>query len=65
MARRAVYDRARGRLADGIDGGRVHPRSKAEANAVGAQALLEEIVAVRWRATDVLPGAGVESAAAD
>lgn len=39
-----VYDRVRGRVADGIDHGTVSRNSGAEANIVGAQALLDEVV---------------------
>ena len=40
---RSVYDRERGRVADGVDGGRVSHRSGAESNIVAAQALIEEV----------------------
>lgn len=48
-----VYDRDRGRVADGIDDGRVSPRSGAEANIVGAQALLDEVVGRDWDEAEV------------
>jgi len=38
-----VYDRVNGRVSDGIDDGRVNPHSGAEANIVGAQALLPDV----------------------
>jgi hypothetical protein len=44
-AGRPVYDRVAGRVADGIDGGRLNPDSGAESNILGAQALLEEVAA--------------------
>lgn len=40
-----VYDRLNGRVSDGIDDGRLNPHSGAEANIVGAQALLPDIAA--------------------
>jgi hypothetical protein len=40
-----VYDRARGRVADGIDEGRVSENSGAEANIVAAEALFDDAVA--------------------
>ena len=40
-----VYDRVRGRIADGIDRGRINGNSGAEANVVAADALLEDAVA--------------------
>jgi uncharacterized protein YyaL (SSP411 family) len=42
----AVYDRARGRVADGIDGTRVSDNSGAESNIVAADVLLDEAVDV-------------------
>jgi hypothetical protein len=45
-ARVAVYDRRRGRVADGVDGGRVSENSGAEANVVAAEALLSHTVEV-------------------
>lgn len=42
-ARSAVYDRATGRVADGIDRGRVSRNSGAESNIVAAEALFAEI----------------------
>lgn len=66
-ARAPVYDAARGRVADGIDDGRVSQNSGAEANIVGAQALIEEVVARRWDQRDVLTAARyvTERAASD
>jgi hypothetical protein len=43
-ARTPVYDRARGLVHDGIDGGRVNPGSGAEANVEGGLALLSSVV---------------------
>jgi len=43
-AHEAVYDREAGRVADGLDGNRVSTRSGAEANVVGAQALLDDAI---------------------
>jgi hypothetical protein len=40
-----VYDRERGRVADGIDDGRISENSGAEANVVAADALLDDAVA--------------------
>jgi hypothetical protein len=51
-ARRPVYDADTGRVADGIDGGRLSRNSGAEANVVAAQALLDRVVAQARR----LPG---------
>jgi hypothetical protein len=42
----AVYDRVRGRVADGIDGTRVSDNSGAESNIVAAEVLLDDAVAV-------------------
>jgi hypothetical protein len=44
-ASRPVYDRANGRVLDGIDEGRLNPHSGAESNIVGAQALLPDVAA--------------------
>ena len=41
-----VYDRARGRVADGVDGDRVSENSGAEANIVGAEALFADALEV-------------------
>jgi hypothetical protein len=49
-ARRAVYDRADGRVFDGLDRGVLNLNSGAESNIVGAQALLDQVV----RTTPVL-----------
>jgi hypothetical protein len=43
-ARLPVYDRERGRVADGIDGTRISENSGAEANVVAAEALGEDVV---------------------
>ena len=46
-----VYDRVNGRVADGIDDGRINPHSGAESNIVAAQALFAEVAqaaARRW-----------------
>ena len=53
---RAVYDRRVGRVADGVDAGRVSENSGAEANVVGAQVLLDAAVASVERAVTLLPG---------
>jgi len=44
-ASKPVYDRVNGRVNDGIDDGRLNPHSGAEANIVGAQALLPDVAA--------------------
>ncbi len=44
-ASQPVYDRANGRVQDGIDDGRLNPHSGAESNIVGAQALLPDVAA--------------------
>ena len=41
-----VYDRRRGRVADGIDQGRVSENSGAESNIVAAEVLLDDTCAV-------------------
>ncbi|HUG56460.1 MAG TPA: hypothetical protein VMJ92_05215 [Candidatus Limnocylindrales bacterium] len=46
-ARAAVYDRATGRVADGIDNGRVSLNSGAESNIVAAEALFAQVAHVR------------------
>ncbi len=50
-----VYDRERGRVADGIDEGRVSRTSGAESNIVGAQALFAQIVSTRRAASIAAP----------
>ena len=45
LAHAPVYDRASGRVADGIDDGRVSTNSGAEANLVAAEALFAEVAA--------------------
>jgi hypothetical protein len=45
-AARPVYDRSEGRVADGIDGVTISTRSGAESNIVGAQALLDDAIAL-------------------
>jgi hypothetical protein len=50
-----VYDRARGRVADGIDGGRVSANSGAEANIEAAGALLPDAIGSASRAEGLLP----------
>jgi hypothetical protein len=42
-AGQAVYDRKKGRVADGIDSGRLNDHSGAESNIVGAQTLFDEV----------------------
>ncbi|HZS13377.1 MAG TPA: hypothetical protein VFC09_02145 [Candidatus Dormibacteraeota bacterium] len=56
-ARRPVYDTSRGRVADGIDQGRLSRNSGAESNIVGAHALLDRTVeqARRLGANAALP----------
>jgi hypothetical protein len=44
-ASQPMYDRVNGRVLDGIDDGRLNPHSGAEANIVGAQALLPDVAA--------------------
>jgi hypothetical protein len=48
----AVYDRDTGRVADGIDEGRISANSGAEANICAAEALLDDAVAVAQRMSD-------------
>jgi hypothetical protein len=48
----AVYDRERGRVADGIDDGRISRNSGAEANIVAAEALFDDAVASAERLGD-------------
>ncbi len=48
-AGRPVYDRVAGRVADGVDGRQVSAQSGAESNVVGAQALLDDVVALARR----------------
>ena len=43
-ARRAVYDRAEGRVYDGVDDGVINVHSGAESNVVGAQALIDQVI---------------------
>jgi hypothetical protein len=56
-AGRPVYDRAAGRVGDGVDGGRVSSQSGAEANIVGAQALFDDATTLARRLSqpDALP----------
>lgn len=68
VAGRAVYDRASGRVHDGIDAGILNQHSGAESNIVAAQALLPEltVIAQTHRATleRLLPfGSGVQPTA--
>jgi hypothetical protein len=51
-----VYDRRRGRVADGVDGGRISENSGAEANIVGAEALLGDAIAVASTLDDPFVG---------
>jgi hypothetical protein len=51
-----VYDRGRGRVADGIDEGRVSANSGAEANIVAAEALLSDAVALARDLEDPFAG---------
>jgi len=52
---RAIYDRHAGRVADGIDDGRVSGNSGAEANVVAAEALFEDAVGSVTEAVALLP----------
>jgi hypothetical protein len=73
-AGQAVYDADTGRVADGIDAGRVSSNSGAEANVVAGEALLDRVVrqarelpgiaALPWQDA-VMPGAGLANRAAD
>ena len=54
-AGRRVYDRNAGRVADGVDHGRVSENSGAEANVVGAEALFDDAVASVEAAVTLLP----------
>ena len=54
---RAVYDRAAGRVADGVDEGRVSENSGAEANIVGAGSLMDDAINSVPGATALLPPA--------
>jgi hypothetical protein len=53
-AGRPVYDRAAGRVADGVDGVELNPHSGAESNVVGAQALLDDVAAWLVRHPDAV-----------
>jgi len=44
-AKRPVYDRAAGRVADGVDGTQLNPHSGAESNIAGAQAVIDDVAA--------------------
>jgi hypothetical protein len=48
----SVYDRDRGRVADGVDGDRVSENSGAESNIVAAEVLLDDAVAVAREMAD-------------
>jgi hypothetical protein len=52
---RAVYDRTAGRVADGVDEGRVSENSGAEANIVAAEALPDDAIASVEKAQALLP----------
>lgn len=52
---RPIYDRARGRVADGVDHGRVSENSGAEANLVAADALMDDAVRSLPAAAALLP----------
>lgn len=52
---RAVFDRDRGRVADGVDAGRVSENSGAEANIVAAESLFADAVASVEAAVVLLP----------
>jgi hypothetical protein len=51
-ARQAVYDRVKGRVADGIDDARLNQNSGAESNIVAAQTLMADVSTLA-RALDV------------
>jgi hypothetical protein len=53
-AGRPVYDRDRGRVADGVDGDRISENSGSEANIVAAEALLADAIEVARRLEDPL-----------
>jgi hypothetical protein len=55
-AARRLYDGPRGRVADGIDEGRVSANSGAEANIVAAEALLSDAVALARDLEDPFAG---------
>ncbi|MGZ8582056.1 MAG: hypothetical protein ACXWXN_00725 [Actinomycetota bacterium] len=54
---RPVYDRKAGRVADGVDEGRVSENSGAEANVVAAEALFDDAISSVPAAVELLPGA--------
>ncbi len=56
---RAIYDRATGRVADGVDEGRVSENSGAEANIVAAGSLIDEALTSVAGAIALLPAAPV------
>ena len=56
---RAVYDRATGRVADGVDEGRVSENSGAEANIVAACSLIDDALTSVADAVGLLPSAPV------
>lgn len=69
-AGRPVYDRFAGRVADGIDDGRLNPHSGAESNILGAQALIDDVAAWLLRHPEACsplarssPSSGVSSVA--
>ena len=64
-ARRPVYDRGAGRVADGIDDGRLNPHSGAESNLLGAQALIDAVAAWVMRHPGACSPAGRSSPSAD
>jgi len=56
---RPIYDKAKGRVADGIDRGRVSENSGAEANLVAAEALIDDAVRSLPAAAALLPAPAV------
>ena len=60
-----VYDRARGRVADGIDDGRLNPHSGAESNVLGAQTLVADVAAWVVRHPDACFPSGRSSRSSD
>ena len=60
-----VYDRAAGRVADGIDDGRLNPHSGAESNVLGAQALIADVAAWVVRHPDACSPSAQSSRSSD
>src|SRR5436305_1845363 len=64
-AGRPGYDRAAGRVADGLDGTLLNPHSGAESNVVGAQALLDDVAAWLLRHPDACSPSARSSPSSD